>query len=64
MKEPELENVLRQFMGDNLMEPLKGPRLDTTTAETPDFGCQTEIVSEKVYAVIRPVLEITSLNHL
>ena len=26
------------------------------------FWCQTEIVSEKVYAVIWPVLEITSLK--
>ena len=26
------------------------------------FWCQTEIMSEKVYAVIWPVLEITSLN--
>ena len=26
------------------------------------FWCQTEIVSEKVYAVIWPVLEISSLN--
>ena len=26
------------------------------------FWYQTEIVSKKVYAVIRPVLEITSLN--
>ena len=28
------------------------------------FWCQTEIVSEKVYAVIWPVLEITSLKVL
>ena len=28
------------------------------------FWCQTEIVSEKVYAVIWPVLEITSLKCL
>ena len=39
MKEPELENVLRQFMGDNLMEPLKDAYLVNRHVTNVDHHC-------------------------
>ena len=39
MKEAELENVLRQFMGDNVMEPLKDAYLVNRHVTSVDHHC-------------------------
>ena len=39
MKEAELQNVLRQFMGDNLMEPLKDAYLVNRHVTNVDHHC-------------------------
>jgi hypothetical protein len=39
MQVPELENVLRQFMQDNLMEPIKDAYLANRHVTNVDFHC-------------------------